>query len=110
MKFKTAILSLLMTFSGFTWADCNDKACYGKLNKLYPSSTGKIYISFSQDMSKLNCSLVEGRYLTLKSTHVLRDQIYSMLLASVVSGKNVAVRISTGTNDCSVMYSYMDSN
>ncbi len=97
----------LLSTSYFASADCNEIICTGELNKLSPNSNGSIYISFSEDMTPLNCDMAAGKYITLKDTNPRHGEIYSMLLASIISKKNVSIRISEGTDGCAIYYTYM---
>ncbi len=89
---------------------CDSIRCLGKVEKLYVHEIG-IYIKMDQDMNSLACNpavLGSEKFMTLKTDHPYRSEIYSTLLAAHLSqGPNVLIRItessSTG-NECFVKY------
>lgn len=103
---------VVMSFASFSvFGACHKIACDSTVKQLYASSAadGTVFIVPNDSLQLLNCRPVSNRYLSLKSTHPLFDQIYSMLLAAVVSKLQVRVRIVEGSTDCEVAYAWINA-
>jgi hypothetical protein len=106
---KSLVVGGLLTLtSGMAAAACNDERCTGVFKEaftsLYLADDGRVLIAAPADRTNLNCTLVEGVYMTLRADHVQFKQIYAALLFAMQSGNMVNIRISTGTGDCKVNY------
>ncbi|MEM7765648.1 MAG: hypothetical protein AAF290_16400 [Pseudomonadota bacterium] len=56
------------------------------------------------DKAALNCTLVSGHYMTLKTSHDNYDTLYATILTAITAGHELQVRISEGSSDCEVLY------
>ncbi|MBB3059893.1 hypothetical protein [Microbulbifer rhizosphaerae] len=115
MKKRMMILLLLIAVPLATIAGtppfqgCQRLACVGKIDRIYLHPEGNIKITppigaNGSDTSVLGCSLSEGVYATIKRSHPHFTEMYSMLLAAHMSGKDVYVRILENSPDCEVWY------
>ncbi|MDO6708533.1 hypothetical protein [Photobacterium sp. 1_MG-2023] len=106
------ILFLLFLMSPATWAACNNIACYGVgkevLTRTYLASSGNIYIGAPDEKDKLNCQLVQGKYMTLKMNHLLYKEIYSTLLTGIAAQKHLQIRIVEESPVCEISYVMMN--
>ncbi|MEW6995209.1 hypothetical protein AADZ84_13185 [Colwelliaceae bacterium MEBiC 14330] len=107
---KYIILLLLMVYSSQGLANCIERGCSGIASELFdryylsPAGGGQLRLKLKVDSSKLDCSLAEGKYMTLMASHPLFEEIYSSLLTASVSKKKVFVRIDQGSDNCQVSY------
>jgi len=91
-------------------AACTATACTGKITTLYMTSTGTLYVGTDGDEKALNCAAGAGNggvsnvYMSLKEGDVGKNAMYSLLLTSKTTGKDVTIRIQEGTSDCRVLY------
>ena len=102
------VLSLLIlcvySISFQAYGQCTASHCTGAVKTIYVGSEAT-YIEMDQDMSKLNCNLLSGQYLTLKNTHTNRDTVFLTLLAAhTAKSQKVSVRVVEETDDCQVSY------
>ena len=114
---KYVLLAMLLSFSLNANAVCNANSCTGSGNAvlgfLYPNATGNVFIQAPAGKENLSCILVEGQYMVLKggeNGHPLFKEIYSTLLAGLASGKQMRIRILTGSPDCEVSYVMLWNN
>lgn len=108
------IFAALALFSGFLHANsCTPDGCKGKatniIERMYVSgySDGRVIIKPKVSTQSLDCTLIEGQFLTLHSNHVLFEEIYSGLLTSIATNKEIFIRIKNKTNNCEVSYIMM---
>ena len=59
-------------------------------------------------MEELNCSLGEGKYITLKDTNLRFNEIYALLLSSAMADKTVRLRIEENSDDCELNYAMLN--
>lgn len=91
-------------------ADCASVACDPvKVTKLYlhPAANGgagTLFIATSGNEYSLDCAPNSGGYLNLYADTHLFKELYSMLLAALVSGKEVRIRLDSSANPCKVVY------
>ena len=108
MKFIVLIVLILSSIHSF--ANCTKNACSGVgkevLLSIYPTgwSDGRVYIQGPSDRSNLDCTLEEGNYMTLMSTHPLFKEIYSTVLTAISTQKPLTIRIKNGSANCEVSY------
>lgn len=67
-------------------------------------SDGQVYIEAPSGRENLDCTLAEGRFLMLRSTHPLFKEIYATLLAGVMADKTLWLRIKNGSAKCEINY------
>ena len=108
------MLKVLFLSSTLFWSSlalsgsCDSISCTAKITNLYPhGGNGKIYIEVDADKSSLNCSLDQGRFITLKETSKRHSEIYSMLLAATIAEKEIRLRIVDGSSDCELSYTML---
>ena len=75
-----------------------------KIENLYITDNGDIYVNTSGTESNLNCSdTSNGKYLTLKTTGSKNyKEIYAALLAARTTDKPMKINIHKGSLDCSI--------
>lgn len=107
-------ISLLLLFSSATYAACSSISCSGigleVVKRVYLSSAGNIHIEGPADVTNLNCTLVSGKYMTLKGGpdgHVLYKEIYSTILTGISTNKYLSFRVREGTSNCEIIYATM---
>ena len=106
---KILVFALALTLSSINvFAECAANACSGVgkdvLNSVYPNGSGNIYLQAGTNKGALDCDLVEGQYMVLKSDHPLFEEAYSTILTALVSQKTLVVRIKNGSPICEVSY------
>lgn len=107
-KFILTITLLIAPFYSFA-ATCSATGCIDKIQMLYVSADGDIYIGMSGDEKLANCTPVSGVYFTLPPTAQNKKEVYSALLAAQMADKVVHVRVKEGTSKCEVLYVALDS-
>jgi hypothetical protein len=73
------------------------------IEELYPEAQGGAWIRTSGNETLANCTADSGVYLRLDPTPGFKE-IYATLLAAQLSEKRVGLRISPGSNPCTVVY------
>jgi hypothetical protein len=118
LKVGLVMSTLFLTSNAF--AACSATACSGKIERLYMPNADYIYIEMDQstqalvdayDIGTTGCKPVsrnlakqfEG-YFTLNSSHKRFDEVYSLLLASKFSDKDVTIRFSNQSANCTISY------
>ena len=84
-------------------AGCTATGCTGKIDKLYMTATGTLYVGTDGDEKQLACGGVSGVYMSLKEGDVGKNAMYSLLLTAQTTNKTVKIRV-TDTPDCRVQY------
>lgn len=104
------IISVIACISSLAHAECFSYGCDNeRVQRLYVNNGGAVYIKVSGDTSQLDCTLVQGQFITLKSNAAHKDQVYSALLTAVTMDRPVArLRIVNGTSDCELNYIFVD--
>lgn len=106
---KKFLFFATMLMSTSVWAACGGIRCEQVyVDRLYPSTSGSIYIGTSGDEKNLACSPNGGVYLTLSPTDPNADHIYSTLLAAQLAGKKVHIRVSENSTGCGIVYMTLD--
>ena len=108
---KVLLSALALGFMGSSaYAGCNATECVGKINKLYMTAGGTLYVGTDGDEKSLNCAAgagnggVSGVYMSLKEGDVGKNAMYSLLLTAKTTGKSVKIRVQEGSADCRVLY------
>ena len=89
---------------------CDTTTCIGKIDKLFMSSGGTLYVGTDGDEKALDCAAgagnggVSGVYMSLKEGDVGKNAMYSLLLTAKTTGTPVSIRVETGSVDCRVLY------
>lgn len=85
---------------------CNTLGCIGIFGSIYIDSAGDISITTpdNADTSALVCTLSGGQYFTLKRTHPAFKEIYSVVLTSQATKKNLFLRAVPNSPDCEISY------
>jgi hypothetical protein len=106
VKLGIFTIGILLSFKLF--AACTATACTGvgkdALISVYPSSSGNIYLQAGAGKENLDCTLVEGHYMVLKSSHPVFDAAYSTVLTALAGEKTLTVRIVNDSPICEVSY------
>lgn len=106
---KNYLVWTLILLSKVAYASCTATGCEytsaDTLSNLYLSAVdGRIYIPAASNSGALDCTMVEGKYVTLLPSHPLFKEIYSALLMGVASDKKIYLRINNGSPICQVAY------
>ena len=72
-------------------ATCGTTACAGKIDTVYYTSNGTIYIGTNGDETSLNCTAVADVYVTLPSTNANQKAIYATVLTAKASDQKCRV-------------------
>ncbi|KLN65646.1 MULTISPECIES: hypothetical protein [Vibrio] len=99
-------LTFLMAFwSSFTIADeCASWGCISKIEQLYVSTSGDIYVSTPFNEKLANCTPVSDVYFTLNPSSSNASQVYSALLSAYMSDKRIQMRVVEGHPRCELEY------
>lgn len=102
---KFIVGAFLLGMSAITYADCSGGSCMDvKVQELQVGNDGIVYIQTSGTETGLSCSPEASVFIKLNATTDGGKIIFSSLLASHATGKNVNVRIVDGVNPCQVLY------
>ena len=109
---KKILLSVLILGTMVVGANatCSATGCVGKIDKLYMTNTGTLYVGTDGDEKALNCAGgagnggVSGVYMSLKEGDVGKNAMYSLLLTAQTTGTSVTIRIQEESPDCRVLY------
>lgn len=107
---KHLIWAVLVFASYSAQAGCNATGCHGIGKEVITSvyntaiADGRVYLQAPATKQNLDCSLAEGQYMTLRSSHPLFKEIYSTILMALSSNKRFHVRIQNGSSGCTVSY------
>jgi len=101
--------TLVLLFSAINVnAECTANGCNADqadpIKRIYLAADGVIYVEAPLGKENLDCTLAEGRYMALKSSHLLFNEIYSTLLSAVIANKKLFVRIKNGSANCEIAY------
>lgn len=100
----------LCFFVGNVCADCNSNGCNvsasDPIKRMYLTHLlgGQVYVEVSSGKQNLDCILLENKFLVLKSTHLLFKETYATLLSGGGAGKNMHIRIKSGSTNCEISY------
>jgi len=107
------ILMLILTISAMSIsanAVCNVNSCTGKVETLFMTADGTLYVGMEGDEKALDCAAGAGNggianvYMSLQEGDVGKNAMYSLLLTAKTTGKSLTVRAQTGSSDCRVLY------
>ena len=98
---KSALVLSIIASSSY--AGCNATECIGKIETLYMTATGTLYVGTDGDETRLACGGVSGVYMSLKEGDVGKNAMYSLLLTAKTTDKAVKIR-AEDTTDCRVVY------
>lgn len=107
---RLPILVFFIFFSGRIFAGCDSNGCVGTPKELFSNyylsgwDDGRVFFQLVLDKDKLDCDLVEGSYLTLRSGHPLFKEIYSSVLLASAADRKILLRIKNGSDICEISY------
>lgn len=106
MKRSALLLgSLVLTISLSAQAECASYGCPNVyVEQLYVNADYHIYIQTSGTETLANCTPKENIFFVLPLGVANYSQIYATLLAAQLADKRVTIRITEGTNPCSIAY------
>jgi len=87
-----------------SYAGCSATKCIGKVDKLYMTANGTLYVGMDGDESALSCTAPSGAYMSLAEGDIGKNAMYSLLLTAQTTNRDVTIRIQTGSPDCRVLY------
>ena len=103
------VLALIGLSSAAFAGSCSWASCTAEIKTLFPNEDGTVRVEMDADMTQLDCTLREARFATLESSTVLRDDMYSMMLAAMISGRELTIRTEAGSSNCRIMYTLLES-
>lgn len=89
---------------------CESWGCRGKLETLYTTAAGDIYVGFAADETLSNCQANSGTLFTLQSSKQNFKEVYASLLAAYMADRVISARIDEGTVGCNIAYVTLDAN
>jgi len=105
---KVILLMSLGIVSNNAFSACNATSCSGVGNEallsVYLNTSGNIYLQAPTGSEALGCTLSDGIYMTLKSSHLLFKETYSTILTALAAQKKLIIRIVSGSSTCEVSY------
>lgn len=101
---KLTLLSAILSLSLEVSAACQATYCDNvKVENLYITATGEIYVFTSGAESNLNCSgTSNGEYLTLNTSDKNYKEIYSALLSARTIDQPMKININDGSVGCTI--------
>jgi len=76
----------------------------GKVTSIYINNSDRVLIETDQQETNLDCSAVSDKYVSLSRTHKGFHEIYSAMLSAQSNDKLVKIRISPGSEGCTISY------
>jgi len=110
MSHKLYVIFILLFLSARVHSECSANGCdidqSDPIKRIYLTSLsdGQVYIDAPSGKESLDCTLAEGKFLVLKSTHPLFKETYSTILAAVMANKKMYIRIRNGSSKCEIAY------
>ncbi len=101
-RFLAVFFTILFT-SNAAIAECVATGCTNRIDTIFIHNDG-IFIRTDGDETLLNCTLEQGAYIYLKSTHPNYDAIAAALFTFYTTGATVFLRTNEGSPDCSLNY------
>lgn len=104
---KLLIFIAISLFANSAFASCNSTSCYTTIKRIYASGLADKTVFIEPNDSPagiVNCTLSEGTYFTLKESHPLYSEIYSLSLAALMAKNQVLLRIVENSSDCELGY------
>ena len=104
------ILAIGFTASASAYAACSVDTCKDvKIEKLYVLREPAVYITTTGDESRLNCQLIDGRFIKLRSDHRNNEKIYSMLLSAKLADQDIRIRVFKSHDvECNIDYTILE--
>lgn len=94
-----------LTVSMGASAECSASICANVfVDQLYVNANTHLYVQTSGNETLANCVPHAGLFLVLNVNSNNFQEIYALLLAAQLSDKKVSIRISEGSNPCSISY------
>lgn len=87
-----------------SYAACTATKCMGKIDKLYMTANGTLYVGTDGNEAALNCTAPSNSYMSLAQGDLGKNAMYSLLLTAKTTGKPVTIRIQEGSPDCRILY------
>lgn len=101
---------MALLFAGLVNSECGENGCNTTIKRLYATGLGDtVYIKIADSIEPLNCTPRESPYLSLKLSHPLFKEIYSMMLTATVSKSPVRVRMIDNSPVCEISYAWIDT-
>ncbi len=104
--FRTISFSILIFVlsMGVATATCTADRCINKIERIYLHPNGFLNVRTDGNQSALNCTLRDGEYLTLETSHSLFREYLAMLLTAKSSDLVSVIRIVGGSPRCEIDY------
>lgn len=110
---RKTVITILAVLPHLAFGACGNISCDTTIDRVYATglSEGLVYIKPEDNpVGAVNCVPAEDQYFTLKSSHPLFSEIYSMALSSMMAGKDVRLRIVEGTDGCELAYMWVSES
>jgi hypothetical protein len=103
---KSLLMATLMAFAaGASHAECASYYCQeAQILSLYTTAVGDVYVRISGTTANLDCTLLEGVFLTLPASSPRFKEIYASMLATQLAERTMTFRIDIGSNGCTISY------
>ena len=86
-------------------AGCSGTSCSNvKIEKLYMTAGGTLYVGTDGTESALNCASPAGKYVSLAEGDVGKNAMYSLLLTAMTTNKKVSIKVVPNSETCKVQY------
>ena len=102
----TILTAIMLTVSAN--AGCSTKACQGKIQRIFLSSSGDILIGTDGDESKLTCQSPGNVYLTISKNNPNVKTMYSAILTAQTTNSPITLRALETSTNCEVLYVTLD--
>ncbi len=102
------IAAMLTIYVTKAQAACSPNACEAPIDQLMPFADGHVRVWLDADMSPLDCTLTGDGATVITASDPGAENIYSFLLSASLANRNVFVRITNGSNPCSIGYVKFD--
>lgn len=106
-KYLISVLALMALGTGAN-AACDAKACNDKIERLFITANGNVYVATKGNEAKLGCTLAYGKYMKLSVTSPAQKSMYSALLTAQTTGANALIRIVDNDSACEIQYVTID--
>ena len=110
---KASVCLFCFVYGQIALAACDAISCNGEIERIYATgvSEGRVLIKPKDSPQGIvDCDPAEGENFTLKASHPLFSEIYSMALSSMIAAKPVRMRIIQGTSGCELSYMWVTSS
>lgn len=88
-------------------AGCSATGCTGLVERVVGHESGATQVIIAGDKSAVDCTAPGGVYFTVASSSPGGRTIVAMVLTAQTTGREIFLRVVTGSADCKVGYAWM---